>query len=230
MAPRSRLPTILALGLTALWGCASAAGGVPEQCRSNLPPDPRSLQEVVDSLALQRGVEAAWEEGAGLTLATLTFDSTGASRRVDIISESVGDPARQAFREALDETARRTGEPRERIFLFLGDGRGPGVRRVAIHRGCAPEILNHDLVLTRLQTESRRLGLEESQTVGLWVQVQLDGRAGEVRVAESSGEREVDAVAVRVLRTAIFRPGMIEGIPVGGIWARFPVNFFVIRE
>jgi protein TonB len=70
---------------------------------------------------------------------------------------------------------------------------------------------------------SRRAG--EAGTVTLQVFVQENGRAGEVKVAKSSGFEKLDEAAVKeVQRNWRFVPGKEDGKPVA-MWHTFAVTF-----
>jgi TonB family protein len=219
VSPDSRTILTLVLVVATSWGCASAAGQRVGECRSQLLRDERSLNEAGDSVAMSRGVEGLWHDGAGLTLATLVYDSSGAFDTARIVTESFDDAA-----------AHSEAEADERVHMVLGDEVGPGVRRVPRLRGCAPEMLNREAITERLVEESRRLRRRYQLVVKLQVQVADDGRVTEVRIDEGSGDAEVDRAAVWVARSMRFRPTIIEGIPVGGDWAAFPVTFAPVRQ
>jgi TonB family protein len=91
-------------------------------------------------------------------------------------------------------------------------------------------MLNREAITERLVEESRRMRRRYQLVVELHVLVADDGRVTEVRIDEGSGDAEVDRAAVWVARSMRFRPGVIEGFSVGGIWAAFPVTFAPVRQ
>jgi TonB family protein len=218
------------LTLLGMWGCASAGRSGVRQCASDLARDTRSLNEALDSALLEQGVAGAWRQGAGLTLATLRYDSLGAVRGVRILTESFDDAGRVRLQEAVADAAHPEGTPGEGIDMVLGDERAAAPRRVARLRGCAPVILNNDQVTERLVEEARRLGIRHSTLIRLRARVGLDGKVEELRVDKSSGDPALDLAAVMVARGIRFRPALIEGFTVPDVWAAFPVRFSRARR
>jgi TonB family protein len=225
VSPAIRIRLALALGLSAAWSCASGSGRQARECTSDLPRYARSLDEVSDSAALQQGIERVWSDAAGLTLATLIYDSLGAYGRATLLTESYDRAGREALIAAIAEAARPEADPDERFYVVLGDERGPGVRRVERFHGCAPLLLHREVIVRRLEEEARSLRVRDRLRVQLWVRVGGDGEVTEVRIAESSRDRDADLAALRVAHTLTFRPAMIEGFVIPGVWADIPITF-----
>jgi len=161
--------------------------------------------------------------GTGLVLATIRYDSTGAMADVEVITESMLEVMRTRVAQAVRSAARPRAEPRHRVHLFIGEGT-VHVRRVRGFRTCGPRILDPDWLASQLRAEAPALKLARPVRVRLFVRVGADGAAREVRVADSSGNPDADAAAVRVMTGASYAPAVAEGVPVP-VWASFPVTF-----
>jgi len=208
----------------AIAGCAASGAGSPSGCASDLARHDASLGEVLDSSGVRADLEAFWAPEIGRTVANLQYDSAGALDTAWVASATLREEARARVEAMLLARARPRGEPEQRVGLFLGDEDGAAPRRVRGLRGCAPRWLRPDLVGQRLAAEARALGVARLVTAYVMVHVREDGRVGEVRIERTSGDPAVDAAAVRVLRDALFLPGMVEGIPMA-VWAAFPLTF-----
>lgn len=208
----------------ALSACASLGGGRQDTCRSTLAPDPRGLEEVLDSATLAREVDALWRPDLTLVLATLAYDSVGALDTAEVMADRMPDDVRGGLTRTLTSAAPAGSTPEDRIHLFIGDASGPRPRRVTRFRGCAPVMLDTDHLGRLLMTEGQILGIRRPVTVRLAVWVEDDGHVGEVRVDGTSGDATVDEAATRVMRRATFLPARVEDIPVA-VWAAFPITF-----
>ncbi|GMV07474.1 MAG: hypothetical protein AMXMBFR53_37490 [Gemmatimonadota bacterium] len=220
-------PALLILavaGLLGVEGCASSGGGYPSGCASDLPRDRRSLDGVVDSAGLQTDVAGFWAPGMGRTVASIHYDSAGSLDTARVASATLREEGEDRLAAMVLAHARPEGAPGEDAYLFLGDEGGAALRRVPRLAGCAPRLLRRDLLARRLSEEAAALGVSRLVTANVMVHVQADGRAGEVRIARTSGSPEVDFAAMSVLRDATFTAGMLEGIPVA-LWAAFPLTF-----
>jgi TonB family protein len=222
---RATLGVVAVVGSVVTWACASAGGRAAGSCTSELARDGRSLNEVVDSAPLSKVLPGFWDSSAGLTLAMVRRDSTGVVDTVAVISASASEPVRRHLESTLRMYATPHGEPKNVASIFLGDSAGPRPRRVHEFRMCGP-VLQRDQILKAMQDEAEllRSTLGPKATVSLMAFVQPDGHVGEVRVARRSSNIEVDEAAVRVMKTAVFRPALLEGIPVP-MWASVPVTF-----
>ena len=221
----SRAPVaLLTFACTLLGGCASAGVGSSEGCRSDLPPHEDPMTELVDSAALQQSAEGLWPEVDGLVLASVSYDSLGVIDTVIVRTESMSDAARERLEEALLASARGSSGPDETVDLFIGDGDGPAVRRVAGFRACRPRLLNGAVLTGMLQRGARPLGIQERRVVVLLALVLRDGTVGEVRVAESSGDHRLDSTAAETMRLGTFSPAMIEGLRYR-VWIQVPLTY-----
>lgn len=220
-----------AISMCALsWGCASAGGtgggasGERGPCTTALDPSPLPLTEVMDSAAAQRSLESLWPAAGGLVVARLAGNTDDPPRPVEVWSESLDPEQRDAVAALLAEHKRGLNEADDRAYLFLGDERGPAIRRLVRLGQCAPTIINRDPIARRIAAEARGLGIDQTYVVRLYVFVERSGQIGEVRIAESSGDVGVDLAAARVFRGERMTPGMIEGMRVP-LWVAFPVTF-----
>ena len=230
---RPRCGAWLALALVGAlsWGCASggsnSAGGATREsgrCTSDLAPSEESLAPVLDSVAVQDGLEVLWPAGGGLAVARLAALDSDGPRPVQVWSESLTAEQRDAVATVLGENRRTPDDGDGAAYLFLGDAGGPALRRVERLGQCAPTIISREPITRRIAAEIRQLGIDQRYVVRLYVFVQASGQVGEVRVAESSGDVQVDLAAARVFRGERLAPGMIEGMRVP-IWVAFPVTF-----
>ena len=211
--------------LTFSWSCASSGTRAEApSCATNLDPDSRSLSEFFDSAAVQRQVAELWPEGSGLVVASISLGEGDAADSVNIWSEYLEGLTRSRLRRVLGTAGSRGTNVNERVYLFVGDERGPAIRRVARLGGCAPVLVQEEETARRISSEVRGLGLEQRRVVRLFVFVQADGRVGEVRVDESSGHSGADAAAARVFRAARFSPARVEGIATS-VWIKLPITF-----
>lgn len=97
-----------------------------------------------------------------------------------------------------------------------------------IPREVEPSIRNREAVVRALQREYPST-LRDAGVVGrvvMYVFVNEDGVADEVRVAETSGFDQFDRAALRVAATFEFNPAMNQGQAVA-VWALVPVTFRV---
>ena len=224
-----RLRLILLVLITASVGTACAsAGGAPSgsSCTSDLARHERSLDEVVDSVALVRGLAGLWRPQGSLAFAYLPFDSAGRPDSASVIA-SIPEGERDALGRVILRHARSGALTAERVDLFIGDDQGLAPRRVRELRTCPPEILNRDIVARMLVQEASRLDILATTVVRLYALVEEDGSVGEVRIDRGSSNFDVDAAAVGVIRRTVFEPGRVEGIPTP-VWASFPVTFRVV--
>jgi TonB family protein len=86
-------------------------------------------------------------------------------------------------------------------------------------------LLHREVIAGRLQEEARSLRIRDRLRVRLWAQVGGDGGVTDVRIVESSRDRDADLAALRVAHTLTFRPAMIEGFVIPGVWADIPITF-----
>lgn len=216
---------VLTLFVSSLAACASSAGRSPDAaCTSDLRPSGEPLADVLDSTALARELTSIWGSSAGLTLAIVAYDSVGALDSTRVVSVSATSVEKDRLGAAISRHVDPTAGPRERVRLVIGDETGLALRRVAEFQGCPPELRNLDIVVREMQREGERLTVQNRTRVQLLALVGDDGLVHEIRVDEGSSNLEVDAAATRVMRTAIFSPARMEGIPVG-VWVTFPVTF-----
>jgi len=207
-----------------LSSCATGGVGGAQACRSDLTPHDRSLNELADSAALQERLESIWEPVNGLVLGWIRFDSTGAKDTVGIRTESLSETQRNEVRRALSFVVLSSPGRKDGTNIFLGDEDGPAVRRLARVQACKPEILNRETLSRAIEEEGRRLDIRDRREVILNALVLPDGAVGEVQVHRSSGDPQIDFLAVRAFRSAEFSPALIEGIRVQ-VWTQFPVVF-----
>jgi len=80
-----------------------------------------------------------------------------------------------------------------------------------------------------MNREATSAGIIGRTTVRLYALVWADGHVQEVRIDRSSSNSVADAAAVRVMESANFNPGQVEGIPAP-IWVLFPVTFEPERQ
>lgn len=210
--------------LPMVWSCASAGGAGSSTCTSDLSPSLLSLNEVLDSAAVERRLLTLWPAGAGLAVARIGGASGDDDEPVVLWSESLTEAQEAELTAALESASAMPLDTDERAYVFIGDVAGPAPRRVDQLRRCAPDILDRRSLARRIAAEANGLGIERRVVVRLSVFVDADGSIAEVRVDESSGDINVDRAATRVFRGALFSPGQIEGIPVP-VWASFPVTF-----
>lgn len=225
-----------AIWAAACLGAACASSSPPPGppgtvCRSFLPRDETPLTEALDSAAAAEALSQLWEASSGLTVARVPYDSLGALDTVAVYSEAMTEATQDRLATALTGYARPRGEPREMVYLFLGDGAGPGLRRVPALRQCRPELLNEERLQDLLVDEAMRLddlGLLPNRAVPvLWMFAETDGLVARIEVNRSSGRVPIDDAAVRIMRNAVFTPALVEGIPLG-VWVQIPVRFQVV--
>ena len=222
--PRYLVGVSVGIWSISLVACASAGLPSPGECRSDLPPHELSLTESVDSASLQSDLEKSWEPVEGLVLGWVRYDSVGSLDGVGLRTASLTEPAQDRIGTLLRSSANHDGPRSVTINLFVGDERGPAVRRVARLRSCRPEVLNKDHLARRINEVGRQLGLQTRSSVTMRVEVKEDGSIGEVRVSQSSGNQPFDLAVADVVRSAAVSPGVIEGIPVR-VWIQLPFIF-----
>jgi len=227
--PMSLRHTLLVMGLVSVSACASSAGGRGgPQCGLTLRESPEALSSVTDSLAIQGRVSVEWVIGTRLALARASYDSTGALRRAEVLSETMSREGRATMATALEGVLPASFEPDGVVYLFLGDDNGPSVRRLDRFRMCAPAILRASWLVEQLRSEARGLTIRRPTRVWVFALVQPDGSVSETRIDESSGNIDADLAAARIVRAASFRPAVLEGMRVE-VWTRFPINFLPFR-
>lgn len=88
-----------------------------------------------------------------------------------------------------------------------------------------PQIDNrrHTLEYMRVHYPEKKRDVASSNTPLAWVHVTASGQVGDVRLLNSSGHRELDALSLEVMRMAIFKPAVHEGKPIG-VWVPFPAR------
>lgn len=204
-------------------GCASTAGRSAD-CQSELAQHEFSLSQVVDSGGLQAALEEQWIEETPLALASLQYDSLGDRSLVRVWAETMPEDAKAALESAVEASSSLTHGANQGVFLFLGNQDGPAVRRVGQFRTCPPRILRQTELASRVQAEAQGLRLARRVQTYVDALVRPDGSVSEVRVAESSGILDADLAAARVMRTATFRPALLEGMRVQ-VWTRVPITF-----
>jgi TonB family protein len=174
-------------------------------------------------------VEAVWTASNGLVLASIEYDSAGARDHVDLLAARLAPLDAARLRTALEANVAPEAQPDAQVHIVLADEAGPTVRRVARFQGCAPTFANRGWLAEQLRTRGATLGLRRPHLVRLATQVLPDGTAGEIRIAESSGDPQVDEAAAAIFRDAVFRPALVEGIPVT-TWAVFPIAFTPVER
>jgi len=207
-----------------LSSCATGGSGRGGSCRSDLARHPSSLNELVDSAALQSHLESIWEPVEGLVLGRIRIDSTGAMDGVTLRTESVSESQRERLVQAVSSAALDSPGRRDGTYLFLGDEGGPAVRWLARVQACVPELRNREMLSREIEEAAGQFGISERREVLLRAEVLVSGAVGDVEVQRSSGDSRIDMVAVRLFRTARYTPAMIEGIRVK-VWVQFPVVF-----
>ena len=223
-----RLPALLATVLLGA-GCASSgSGSTGSACTSDLARHERSLDEVLDSAALVRGLAGLWGPGDGLTVASIVFDSAGGPDTTAVVS-SASEVERNALAREIQRHARPGAAAGDQVDLFLGNGRGLAPRRVPELQRCPPEMRNRDMVARMLVQEAETLDILATTTVHLLAMVREDGTVDEVRIERSSSNFEVDAAAVGIMRRTMFESARVEGIPIR-VWVSFPVTFQLSRR
>jgi len=215
---------LMTLALVALYGCATGGRGLSEDCRSDLARNDSSVGETLDSAALQVELEELWTPTTGFVLASFNYDSLGVQDTVRIWSDSISESSRAHLELALLKGVNQTGTRASRVYLFIGDGSGPRLRRVERFLTCEPKMVEEPNLSEQIGWVGWSLGLVESRAVLLLAHVQADGGVKEVRVKEGSGHLAFDVEAAKLLRDARFKPGMIEGIRVP-VWVSVPVKF-----
>jgi len=176
------LPGLLAgLGLLFLLGsCATGGVGGPPGCRSNLSSHQESLNELVDSAALQDRLEAIWAPVDGLVLGWIRFDSTGATDTVGIRTESLSEAQRTRMEEALLSAVVSSPGKKSGTNLFLGDAEGPAVRRLSRVQACKPQVRNEEMLSEAMEEVGRELGLRELRQAIFHAFVLADGTVDSV--------------------------------------------------
>lgn len=188
-----------------------------------LVPDAAGVGELVDSAALQAGLEGIWRSGTKLAVASLSWDSLGVPGEPLLGVADLAAPEVESL-AAVVKGAMRAGRPSgSRGYLVLGEDGAVGIRRVARLGMCAPMLLNREEMVRRVSEAAGRVGVARYEMVRLYAWVQTDGTVGEVRIEESSGDARVDLAAARVLKEARFDPGRVQGAPVP-VWVSFPVR------
>lgn len=224
---RAHRRAVVSAGLAAAFAACATSGSRPTDltCVSERTPHDASIAEAVDSTALAAALPEFWMGNAGLTLATLLYDSLGALDRVTVIAATRTGGDRDRMAEVVRRLSKAEGEPGGHFQLVLGDSRGPAPYRAHELKVCPPEILNRDFIARRLNEESRRLQPPINVQPLVSIEVQSDGSVSQVWLARRSGDSQVDRIALSVAREATWRPGTLEGMPFGPITIQFPVTF-----
>jgi hypothetical protein len=212
----------------ALFGVAAAPGDASAQRdrratylsdreapRGDCRPSPRpgrlpTLDVLADSAALMAGIEALATEhnvthDTSFVLLSVWLAEEGTVERVQEIEHS----AAAAMLEPLKALVSRTLEPQ----------RGGGYLRLRIHPGTRRVLVGHSEVclprgpdrarVRRHEMLSRR---ETYQTFRARIVVNADGRALGVTPSRSTGDENVNVFIVRMLQSASYTPGLVDGI------------------
>ena len=102
----------------------------------------------------------------------------------------------------------------------------PTIPHVAI---TFPEIVSRqdvsDLIASHYPIDLQREGVEGSVKLLFWVGVQ--GNPENIQVRNSSGNQQLDYVAMRSAREILFRPATRNGVAVG-TWVEVSIHFFAL--
>ena len=198
---QARKPWALVILLLAS-GCATGGVGTGQACRSDLASHESSLNELVDSAALQNQLESIWKPVDGLVLGWVRYDSTGARDTIGIRTEALSDSDRKEVGKALFDAVLGSPGKKTGTNIFLGDEHGPAIRRLARIEACEPEILNRKTVEDAVEKAARELRLRERREVILRAKVSVDGVVSDIQVHRSAGDPRIDLLAVRALQSA----------------------------
>jgi TonB family protein len=88
-----------------------------------------------------------------------------------------------------------------------------------------PQIENrrHTLEYMRVHYPEKKRDVISHATPLAWVHVTATGQVGDVRLLNTSGHEEMDALSLEVMRMAVFKPAVHNGKPIG-VWVPFPAR------
>jgi hypothetical protein len=185
--------------------------------RSDCRQSPRpgrlpTLDALADSAALMAGIESLAMEyrttqDTSFVLLSVWLNEQGAPERVTEIDYYV---AREMI-EPLKALVSRTVKP-QRGAGYLRMRIHPGTRRVLIGRSEVCEPQGPDRVQVRRNAIA---GRDIYQLFRARIQVNAEGRAISVSPSRGSGDSGIDDFVVRMLQSARYAPGLVDGIATG---------------
>ncbi len=184
---------------------------------------------------MERTLDQAWSpERPSVTIRSwLNVDAEGIVRSAEI-AESSGDSLLDAavlgvVRRLRFKPARRYGTPVEARVLFpvslMGDG--PAGTADGVYEYAPPKEVNTDEVLRLMErtlAEAWSPGTPGG-TIRLWLNVDAEGIVRSAEVAESSGDSQLDAAMLGVVRRLRYEPARRHGKPVE---ARIPYTVSIM--
>lgn len=195
---------------------------LPQQCVSDeFEPGATSIEQAFGPSIQERLLER-WNPAWGRALAIVS-NSDSIGLRVRAYSEN-GDSADMAEIVTVLHDALAVDVPAdEPLRLLLHDGFEFAPRAVAEFTTCAPKIKNRTALGRELGEVARRFRIRETKVLRVMLWIDIEGRATEARLDQSSGAFDLDAAVLDVARGWSFEPAQNEGIPVP-VWLRFPIT------
>jgi TonB family protein len=195
----------------------------PEGQTCNITPPDEPLPSPDEVLDHQTLAAALLKHDAGApayALLTLSFDTLGANRWVTRFEGDLGAPDTGGLEE-LVRAALHVPSPVRLLRLRIDRGDSVEVQ-VGRSETCIPTLRNQ-LEVSRLAQQALRR-IDGRGTAVLHVFVTTAGMPQEIRLAESSGNDEVDAAALDMGRFLRFNPALSNRVPVP-VWVRAPITF-----
>jgi TonB family protein len=181
----------------------------------------------MDSASLVVELEG-WLPAAGLTVASIYPDSTGAPE-AHVFSESLDEAGRDRLEDLLERHLRVPPERYDDLVMEVGTSSGLAPRRLERIARCVPVLQNTRDIQRAIARDVPRMDIDGSARVVVAMRVEPDGTVSETRIQEGSGSPAVDQAMLEVMRSAMFSPGRIEGILLS-LWVEIPLNVNVIER
>ena len=215
------LRRILPCGLVLALACASGrSDGLPQRPGCVWLRAPRVHDVVLDSAALAEQLSGILAAASPRGRGGFTVHFTDGGRAVARDSASLGLASLDSAEAAIESMLLppEPGPPPPPFHLVASDGQLFGVGIEA----CRPVLVNQADVAQALGRAQREI-MRDAEVL-LRIRIDDTGLPREVTIARSSGDAEVDAVARAIAQVARFRPGVFDGLVLGGV-VELPVTF-----
>lgn len=197
------------------------------------PPAPADLVDMQAFRAALRKALPALPD-TGHVLLSVQTDSMGTIVDGHILDASLPDSTAAAIVRALRGHTRNYSDDKDHQHPAGWDYRlriAPGTAdliTVGQPVECRPQILDKSAIRQRLEQDMNdydRMSAPPAKliTVAIWLFVGADGRPIKEQVQRSSGDAEVDHLAVDAASVARFAPALSDGEPVG-VWVSLPLS------
>jgi TonB family protein len=245
MIPRRLIPALLAAVAPIFSGCSSkAAGGdiSPRERESLLlsnwrPPGGQTCQieeppsglpavdVVIDSGAVESAITDLWmaatsRPGYALFSIHATRDSSGAPIRVKIIESDVAERTAATLEALVSRYLRHPPPDQSSVRLKIEVGPTPRFT-IGAQETCKPHLRNREQVSELLERAAPYVS--GPGTARVWVFIDTRGNVRNARIETSSGNGEVDSLAMQLVYRMKFHPALQDRVAVP-VWVALPVS------